>query len=226
MLLAGPRVDAVDRERSLTRPPAGEDDGEDDRVERRRVEVRIPRTTWSASAAVVPNTATMTTTSQYAHGTYRFIRNCTTRLPASASSMMGTAIPGPRRWFMKSEVVSPIPVVRILASQKTPVTAGTLASAFLDRRLDVRSFTGHSSRRRGPVAQRPNSSEGSDEIAVLSRLSPNSQRSPRLVAGYPLTAPERPPTMRRSAARKKISAGIIPTAVKARIAAVSCEYSV
>src|SRR6478672_3781536 len=42
----------------------------------------------------------------------------------------------------------------------------------------------------------------------------------------PLTAPERPPTMRRSANRKKASAGIIESVVKARTPAVSALCSV
>ena len=43
--------------------------------------------------------------------------------------MIGTAIAGPSSWFRKSEVDSPIAVVRIFTTQNSAVISGTLASA-------------------------------------------------------------------------------------------------
>src|SRR3954463_8044589 len=50
------------------------------------------------------------------------------------------------------------------------------------------------------------------------------RESPPVRPDYPLTAPVRPPTMRRWKIRKKMTAGTIDNEVKASTLAVSTEY--
>src|SRR5674476_695326 len=86
-----------------------------------------PRTTWIASAAIVPNTATMATVVQYVVGRYLSARSWY----HSATPMPTAPIPAARAMLWaasQSEAASPMPVVRTFTTQNTAVTSGTFAS--------------------------------------------------------------------------------------------------
>src|SRR5659263_152915 len=93
-----------------------------------------PRTTWIASAAIVPNTATMATVAQYVVGRYLWARSWyhsvtprpTAPIPAARAMLWAAS---------QSEAASPMPVVRTFTTQNTAVTSGTFASKAVDRRV-------------------------------------------------------------------------------------------
>ena len=57
-----------------------------------------PNPTCSTSAAMVPNTPTMTTASQYVHAMYRRTENCRTRAATKNTKPRPTAATGLMAW--------------------------------------------------------------------------------------------------------------------------------
>jgi hypothetical protein len=92
-----------------------------------------PNPTCRTSAAIVPNTLTMTEASQYTQARYRRTANCTTSAAARPTAPQPTATTGSTWWARKSEAVSPIPVVNTLTTQNRTVTSGTLPSTGRER---------------------------------------------------------------------------------------------
>src|SRR5690606_33129161 len=83
---------------------------------------------------------------------------------------------------------------------------------------------GHGPKRHWQLRHRiPSYLQGTAACAAL-RGRRRRGRRPRRLVGQPLTAPVRPPTMRRSNSEKKMSAGIIDSDVNASTRAVSTEY--
>src|SRR5215469_3721266 len=78
----------------------------------------MPIPTCSASATIVPNTATIATAVQYGHVRYVGTRNCQTIAIANTTKPASTARYGLYRFTRKSATASPIAVVRIFTAQK------------------------------------------------------------------------------------------------------------